>query len=193
VHQLHKETSSKPPDLKFIQAEDASNTKSYDLNFVIAIMGNSLARATGNHKFTETCGNVVQYLFMSDDSPLDESIFSIDSTDYDLLYEFSNPRQFTITSDGSVDQQGEYDLTVGYYYASDDPLSGEQIGNETFLVTILAWNAADNKPPYVKEDFNDTYIIRVNEKQTFRWTVVDENEESVKSKQARCPGLSKKE
>jgi len=104
VHQLHKETSSKPPDLKFIQAEDASNTKSYDLNFVIAIMGNSLARATGNHKFTETCGNVVQYLFMSDDSPLDESIFSIDSTDYDLLYEFSNPRQFTITSDGSVDQ-----------------------------------------------------------------------------------------
>ena len=82
---------------------------------------------------------------------------------------------------------------MGYYYASDDPLSGEQIGNETFLVTILAWNAADNKPPYVKEDFNDTYIIRVNEKQTFRWTVVDENEESVKSKQARCPGLSKKE
>ena len=68
--------------------------------------------------FATTCGNVVQYL--SDDlNPVDPNIFLIDSNDYDPVEEVKNPRQFTITSDGSPDHQGEYNLVLHYYYAED--------------------------------------------------------------------------
>jgi len=60
---------------KFIQAENAAKTQSYDLSTAVSGTSSALARAIGNEKFTENCGNIVQYLTMVDDSPVDESIF----------------------------------------------------------------------------------------------------------------------
>jgi len=127
---------------------------------------------------------------MTDGSPLDESIFSIDSDEYEPSYEFDNPRQLTITSDGSEEQQGEYSLTLGFYYADNRPPTGKQLREVNYLVTILAWDPIDNKPPNIETPFNDTYIVRVNERKTVCWTSVDEDPEKIITKPAKCPGLS---
>jgi len=62
---------------------------------------------------------------MEDGSPVDASIFWIDSEEYELLEEINNPRQFTITSDGSSDHQGEFNLILHYSYANDPWPAGE--------------------------------------------------------------------
>jgi len=114
---------------------------------------------------------------MQDNSPLDESVFSIDSSEYDLVHEFNNPRKFSITSDGSVEQQGEYHLGVGYYLANDPPPNGHRIRFIDFVVTILPSNTTANQPPHLESLFNETYTIRVKEKQRICWTPVDEDQD----------------
>jgi len=49
---------------------------------------------------------------MWDGSPVDTSIFSLDSSSKTLKDEFIDPRQLEITSDGSVEQQGVYEMVV---------------------------------------------------------------------------------
>jgi len=45
----------------------------------------------------------------------------------------------------------------------------------------------------VKKEFNDTYVIRVNEEQRICWTPVDENNTTVTTNLKSCPSLSELE
>jgi len=111
--------------------------------------------------------------------------------------EITNPRQYNITSDGSPDHQGEYTLTLHYYYASDPRPAGKEIRSKNFLVTILPWDNVPNRPPYLKEQFNETYVIRVNENLTIFSTPVDEDQDPlnliITTNFVDCPRLSDQE
>jgi len=112
---------------------------------------------------------------MDDGSPVDTNVFTFDSTSKSFSEEFINLRQLKITSDGSLEQQGLYEMAILRSFEDDpDAEIYEGYSRNHFNVTILPSNYT-NSPPYLKEDVSGKYIVYENQELVVNYVPFDDN------------------
>ena len=185
--------SVNPPSINFIQVENMANSRSYEVAFSASALSLCLTRAAGNSLHGQSCGNVIQRLEMQDGSAVDTSIFTFDSSSMDVTTEFTTPRQFVITSDGSVEQQERYEMTIMRTFEDYPDADVNSTVNPTpFNVTILPWNYT-NSAPSLKEDVSGKYIVYVNEELVIDYVPYDADQHDTitsSSKPNQCSNQS---